>query len=377
MHGVAACDVRRIVGGWRRHPDRGARAARQGHEYEPRPHRASPWHHRAGGASGSACRSRSASSARTSRPTSARCWCVCHVKGIRYEIDPIVPFMGDDRFSALSPLRRIPVLTDDQVTLADFVGDLPVPRGSLTPRRRCSPARRRRPRPGALARGVRRHPHGRGVHPGTYFNQLVIRRFVWGEEDRPGGPPEGDHRGDPVGARLPGVTGPAGRLPVRRPVGRRRGAGGLLPERRLRALQHRRPRAWPGTAAYVARVLDTEGSSGCSGRSRTASPAPRSRSIAPSWPRWVRPSPGSPSAAMRPPGAASCRSEPGSPGRRGESRTRRAAALASRRREGHSGYWPAPLLAASASAIFFAISALTASRLKLAPRCIGGKSRKL
>jgi hypothetical protein len=35
-------------------------------------------------------------------------------------------------------------------------------------------------------------------------------------------------------------------------------------------------------------------------------------------------------------------------------------------------YWPVPLLAASAWAILFAISALTASRLKLAPRCIGG-----
>ena len=41
------------------------------------------------------------------------------LKGLRYEIDPIVPFMGDDRFTALSPLRRIPVLIDDRVTLAD------------------------------------------------------------------------------------------------------------------------------------------------------------------------------------------------------------------------------------------------------------------
>jgi glutathione S-transferase len=45
---------------------------------------------------------------------------VClHVKGIAYEIDPIVPFLGDDRFSRLSPLRRIPVLTDEAVTLCD------------------------------------------------------------------------------------------------------------------------------------------------------------------------------------------------------------------------------------------------------------------
>jgi hypothetical protein len=35
-------------------------------------------------------------------------------------------------------------------------------------------------------------------------------------------------------------------------------------------------------------------------------------------------------------------------------------------------YWTGPLLAASASAIFLAISAFTASRLKLAPFCIGG-----
>jgi glutathione S-transferase len=44
---------------------------------------------------------------------------VLELKGLRYEIDPIVPFMGDDRFTALSPLRRVPVLVDDRVTLAD------------------------------------------------------------------------------------------------------------------------------------------------------------------------------------------------------------------------------------------------------------------
>ena len=41
------------------------------------------------------------------------------LKGLAYEIDPITPFMGDDRFTALSPLRRVPVLIDDRVTLAD------------------------------------------------------------------------------------------------------------------------------------------------------------------------------------------------------------------------------------------------------------------
>ena len=44
---------------------------------------------------------------------------VCDVKGVAYRIDPIIPFQGNDEFGRLSPLRRIPVLIDDQVTLAD------------------------------------------------------------------------------------------------------------------------------------------------------------------------------------------------------------------------------------------------------------------
>src|SRR3569832_397806 len=40
-------------------------------------------------------------------------------KGISYEIDPIVPFYGDDAFSKINPLRRIPVYSDDKVTLCD------------------------------------------------------------------------------------------------------------------------------------------------------------------------------------------------------------------------------------------------------------------
>jgi glutathione S-transferase len=42
-----------------------------------------------------------------------------HHKGVPYEIDPIIPFFGDDRFSQLSPLRRVPVLIDGDVVLSD------------------------------------------------------------------------------------------------------------------------------------------------------------------------------------------------------------------------------------------------------------------
>lgn len=44
---------------------------------------------------------------------------VLHLKGIAYQIDPIVPFFGDERFTAISPLRRIPVYSDGEVTLCD------------------------------------------------------------------------------------------------------------------------------------------------------------------------------------------------------------------------------------------------------------------
>jgi glutathione S-transferase len=41
------------------------------------------------------------------------------IKGVAYRIDPIVPFYGNDEFARISPVRRVPVLVDDCVTLAD------------------------------------------------------------------------------------------------------------------------------------------------------------------------------------------------------------------------------------------------------------------
>jgi glutathione S-transferase len=44
---------------------------------------------------------------------------VCEMKGVPYQVDPIVPFFGDDRFSELNPLRRVPVFIDDEVSVSD------------------------------------------------------------------------------------------------------------------------------------------------------------------------------------------------------------------------------------------------------------------
>lgn len=41
------------------------------------------------------------------------------IKGIPYTLDPVVPFYGNDEFTRLSPLRRVPVLVDGDLVLPD------------------------------------------------------------------------------------------------------------------------------------------------------------------------------------------------------------------------------------------------------------------
>ncbi|MBS0367008.1 MAG: glutathione S-transferase family protein [Proteobacteria bacterium] len=44
---------------------------------------------------------------------------VLEMKGLPYSIDPIAPFVGNERFGELSPLRRIPVLIEGERVLND------------------------------------------------------------------------------------------------------------------------------------------------------------------------------------------------------------------------------------------------------------------
>lgn len=41
------------------------------------------------------------------------------MKGVNFAVDPITPFYGDDRYSELSPLRRVPVFIDGDLVLND------------------------------------------------------------------------------------------------------------------------------------------------------------------------------------------------------------------------------------------------------------------
>jgi glutathione S-transferase len=102
------------------------------------------------------------------------------LKDVAYEIDPIIPFMGDQRFSQLSPLRRIPVLIDDRVTLADSTVICEYleerhPRPALYPREVVSRAR---------ARWLEEFADTRigDVFIWQLFNQVAINPYVWGQK---------------------------------------------------------------------------------------------------------------------------------------------------------------------------------------------------
>jgi glutathione S-transferase len=105
---------------------------------------------------------------------------VClELKGVAYQVDPIVPFYGNDEFSIISPVRRIPVLLDDQVTLADSTViceylEERYPSPSIYPQ---GPAKR------ARARWLEEFADSRmgEVLIWGLYNQVAIRRAVWGE----------------------------------------------------------------------------------------------------------------------------------------------------------------------------------------------------
>ncbi len=102
------------------------------------------------------------------------------LKSIAYQIDPIIPFMGDERFSQLSPVRRIPVLRDDRVVLADssvicqYLEDR-YPKPALYPHDIADRAR---------ARWFEEFADTRmgDVFIWRLFNQVAINPFVWGEK---------------------------------------------------------------------------------------------------------------------------------------------------------------------------------------------------
>lgn len=103
-----------------------------------------------------------------------------NLKGLSYEIDPITPFFGDDEFQRLSPLRRIPVLVDGDLSLCDssvicaYLDDA-YPDRPLLPTT---------PKDRARARWLEEYADSRmgDVFIWGLFYQLVVHPAVWGEK---------------------------------------------------------------------------------------------------------------------------------------------------------------------------------------------------
>ena len=101
------------------------------------------------------------------------------LKDLAYEIDPITPFYGNEEFGRLSPLRRIPVLIDGDLTLCDSTVicaylDEAYPGTPLLP---AAPADR------ARARWFEEYADTRlgDLFIWGLFYQKVVHPIVWGE----------------------------------------------------------------------------------------------------------------------------------------------------------------------------------------------------
>jgi glutathione S-transferase len=102
------------------------------------------------------------------------------LKGIDYQVDPITPFFGNDDFSRLSPLRRIPVLIDGDFHASDssvICAYLDEAYGgyALLPTD---------PRDRARARWLEEYADSRlgDLFIWGLFYQKFVRRMVWQEE---------------------------------------------------------------------------------------------------------------------------------------------------------------------------------------------------
>jgi glutathione S-transferase len=100
------------------------------------------------------------------------------LKNVPFEIDPLIPFHANERYAALNPLRRIPLLMDDEVTLADssvicqYLEDR-YPQPALYPAGIAARAR---------ARWLEEYSdtHMRDVILVNLFLEIATKPFIWG-----------------------------------------------------------------------------------------------------------------------------------------------------------------------------------------------------
>lgn len=177
----------------------------------------------------------------------------CELKGIGYQVDPIVPFLGNDRFGELSPLRRIPVLQDGELTLADSS----VICQYLEDRWPEPPLYPSAPAAAARARWFEEYADSRmgDVFIWRLFNEAVINPGLWGK------PRDLDELQRIVADDVPQVMDYLeGELPSDRFLFGEVSIADISIAAFFRNAAWARfrpePERWPKTAAFVARVFD-------------------------------------------------------------------------------------------------------------------------
>ncbi len=175
-----------------------------------------------------------------------------HLKGLEAEVDPITPFFGGDELERLSPLRRIPVLIDGDLTLCDSSVicaylDEAYPGYPLLPEQ---PADR------ARARWLEEFADTRlgDIFIWNLFYQKVVRKLVWGE------PPDEERVAKTLDEDVPrALDYLEGQLPVEGFLFGEIGLADISIASFFRNGAYAGftvdPKRWPRTAAFVERTL--------------------------------------------------------------------------------------------------------------------------
>jgi glutathione S-transferase len=102
-----------------------------------------------------------------------------NLKGVPYVVDPITPFFGDDDYQHMSPLRRIPVLIDGDLSISDSTVIAAYVEEAF-PGHPLLPAD---PRDRAKARWLEEYADTRlgELLIWSLFYQRIVRPMVWGE----------------------------------------------------------------------------------------------------------------------------------------------------------------------------------------------------
>lgn len=105
---------------------------------------------------------------------------ILSLKEIDFEIDPIIAFFTDERFSAINPLRRIPVLVDGETTVTDSS----VIAAYIDEKYPSPPILPERPEDRARARWLEEFADTRmaDIFLWRCFNAVILKPSVWGEE---------------------------------------------------------------------------------------------------------------------------------------------------------------------------------------------------